>query len=129
MTKPAVRFAVLALAAAPLLAAQKPPERIDPVAVVGCLREADGGNWILENASEPVPSHANAPTEKELAALPKPGKSTYRLLGVTVFNLGAHRGHLLAVKGLPIKDAKEHRLNVTSVTMVAETCPAGGNGR
>jgi hypothetical protein len=98
-------------------------EKIDPVAVVGCLKEAEPNNWMLVNASEPVASTANAPSPKELASLPKGGKNEFRLIGVAIFNLPAHRNHAVVVKGLPIKATPISRLNVTSVTMVSETCP------
>jgi hypothetical protein len=92
-----------------LAQAQKPTEKIDPVALV--------------NASDPVPSTANAPTPKELAALDTPGRNEFQLIGVSTFNLPAHRNHWVIVKGLPIKATPVSRLNVTSVTMKAESCP------
>ena len=100
------------------------PEKVDIVAVGGCLREASPDTWTLVNASEPVVStSANAPSPKELAAVPKSGSHVYRLLGVTVFNLPSHRGHNVVVKGLYIKAKPDSRLNVTSVTMVSAECP------
>jgi hypothetical protein len=102
---------------------QKPTEKIEPVAVVGCLKE-DGGSWKLVEASDPVASTANAPTPKELAALDKPGKNEFQLIGITVFNLPTHRNHWVVVKGLPISAKPINRLNVTSVMMKSETCPA-----
>ena len=97
-------------------------EKIDPIAVVGCLQEAKPDVWMLVNASDPVVSTANAPSAKELAAMPKGGKRTFQLIGVAIFNLAAHRGHAVLVKGLPITAKPADRLNVTSVTMVASTC-------
>jgi hypothetical protein len=118
--------AALVFAAAPaqgLAQAPKPTEKIDPVAVVGCLKEGAGGTWMLVNASDPIPSTANAPTPKELAELDTPGRNELQLIGASIFNLPAHRNHWLVVKGLPIKAAPVSRLNVTSVTMKAESCP------
>jgi hypothetical protein len=106
-----------------LARAQKPPEKIDPVAIAGCLKEGAGGTWMLVNASDPVPSTANAPTSKELAALDTPGRNEFQLIGVSIFNLPAHRNHWVIVKGLPIKATPVTRLNVTSMTMKAESCP------
>jgi hypothetical protein len=97
-------------------------EKIEPVAVVGCLKESTPGMWRLVNASDPVASTANAPSAKELAALSKSGKNEFQLIGVGVFNLPAHREHSVVVKGLPIKGTPLNRLNVTSVTRVAESC-------
>lgn len=105
-------------------AAQKPPERIETVVVAGCLKESAPGTWSLVNASDPIVSTANAPSPKELASLPKGGTNDFRLIGVSIFDLPAHRGHSVVVKGLPVKATPVSRLNVTSVTMVSETCPA-----
>jgi hypothetical protein len=103
-------------------AASSKPEKIEPAAVVGCLKEAKPDVWMLVNASDPVPSTANAPLAKELASLPKGGKNEFQLIGVSVFNLSAHRDHSVVVKGLPIKATPVNRLNVTSVTMIADKC-------
>jgi hypothetical protein len=113
------------LGAGALAFAQGPPkpDKIDPVAVVGCLKEPKPNQWMLVAASDPTPSTANAPSAKELAALPKGGKSQFELIGVTVFNLPTHRDHTVVVKGLPIKATPNMRLNVTSVTMIAPNCP------
>ena len=116
---------VVAFAAAGAAGPVQKVEKIEPVAVVGCLTELAPGTWTLVNASDPQPSSAVAPAEKELAALPKSGKHQFQLVGATeVFNLPAHRDHSVVVKGLPLKGAQVGRLNVTSVTMVATTCPA-----
>ena len=124
MNSHALGLALAAIvAAAPATAAQKPVEKIEPVAVVGCLKETSPGVWSLVNASEPVASNPNAPSPKELASLPKGGSHEFRLIGTGIFNLPAHRDHSVVVKGLPIKATPVGRLNVTSVTMVAEGCP------
>lgn len=103
--------------------AQAPPARADIVAVAGCLKESAPGTWTLTDASDPVVSVANAPSTKELETFPKSGKNAFRLIGVSVFNLPAHRDHSVIVKGVHIKASPMSRLNVTSVTMVASTCP------
>ncbi|MGH9176146.1 MAG: hypothetical protein ACRD1H_17395 [Vicinamibacterales bacterium] len=102
---------------------QKPVEKLDTVAVVGCLKQVAPDEWKLTNASAPVVSTANAPSPKELAELPTGGKGEYRLIGVAIFNLPAHRDHSVVVKGLLVKATPISRLNVTSVTMVSESCP------
>jgi hypothetical protein len=127
MNRALISVAVLLTAAAPAPMAQSPVqkvEKIEPVAVVGCLKESAPGTWTLVNASNPLPSSANAPSDKELAALAKSGKNQFQLVGVTVFNLPAHRDHSVVVKGLPLSGTPVVRLNVTSVTTVAATCPA-----
>ncbi|HYU80116.1 MAG TPA: hypothetical protein VEK56_14100 [Vicinamibacterales bacterium] len=105
----------------------KPPpaqsEKVDIVAVAGCLKEPSPGTWTLTNAADPVASSANAPSPKELASLGKSGKNEFRLIGVSEFNLAAHRGHTVVIKGLHIKATPMSRLNVTSVTMVSADCP------
>lgn len=92
------------------------------VATVGCLREATPSGWTLEQASDPVASTANAPSPKEVASMPRGGTRRFQLIGVGPFDLPAHRGHLVAIKGLEIKAHPMSRLNVTSVTMVAPSC-------
>jgi hypothetical protein len=114
--------AVLALAAQTKPAA---PAKADIVAVGGCLRETAPNTWMLVNASDPVVSaNANAPSPKEAASIATSGKNEFRLTGVTVFDLPAHRGHNVLVKGLLNKATPVSRLNVTAVTMVSPECPA-----
>jgi len=101
-----------------------PAQKMDPVAVLGCLKETAPNAWTLVNASDPVVSTPNAPSAKELASLPTAGKNEFRLIGVSVFNLPAYRDQSVLMKGLLIKASPISRLNVTSVTKVATTCPA-----
>ncbi len=101
----------------------KPSEQAETVAVGGCLKENPAGTWALDNASEPVASSANAPSPKQLAELPKSGKSQFGLMGVGIFNLPAHRDHAVLVKGLLVKGMPVSRINVTSVTMISDACP------
>lgn len=111
-------FAIMAFAQASTTTASK----VDVVAVAGCLGETSPGTWVLTNASDPVASSANAPSARELASFPKGGKNEFRLTGVTVFDLPAHRGHTVLIKGLLNKATPVSRLNVTSVTMVSADC-------
>ena len=101
---------------------QAQANKIDPVAVVGCLQESKPNTWTLVDASEPVSSNPNAPSAKELATLPKGGKRVFQLIGVSVFDLPSHRGHTVVVKGLPLPAPPAERLNMTSVTTIAPTC-------
>jgi hypothetical protein len=93
-----------------LLAALQPPapapQKVEIVSVTGCLKESTPNTWTLTAATDPVPSLANAPTPSDIPATPPAGKNTFRLIGVSEFNLPAHRD----------------RLNMTSVVTVSPTC-------
>ena len=115
---------MLAVAALALILQSPPSKKVDIVSVTGCLRESAPNTWTLENATDPVPSIANAPPAKDIPATPPVGKNSYRLIGVSEFNLPAHKGHSVIIKGLFIKATPMSRVNVTSVTMVAASCPA-----
>ena len=112
----------VSLAAGALGQAPAKPEKAEVVASVGCLREASPNTWTLDQATEPVPSHANSAAPKEVEKMPRRGTHQFQLIGVTVFNLPAHRGHTVLIKGTEVKATPMSRLNVTSVTMVAPTC-------
>jgi hypothetical protein len=101
-----------------------PAPKVDIVSVTGCLKEATPDNWTLVNATDPIPSIANAPPANEVPRTPALGKNEFKLIGVSEFNLPAHRDHMVIVKGLYIKATPVSRLNITSVTMVAASCPA-----
>jgi hypothetical protein len=106
------------------LAAQGPAaKKVDIVSVTGCLKEATPNNWTLTNATDPVPSTANAPPPNEIPAAAPVGKNDFKLIGVSEFNLPAHKDQAVIVKGLYIRATPTSRLNITSVTMVAPTCP------
>ncbi|HEY7287192.1 MAG TPA: hypothetical protein VH497_17200 [Vicinamibacterales bacterium] len=115
----------IALLATFLLQAPAASKKIDIVSVTGCLREPSANTWTLTAATDPVPSSANAPAAKDIPATPPPGRNQFRLIGVSEFNLPAHKGHTVIVKGLYIKATPVSRLNVTSVTMVAASCTDG----
>jgi hypothetical protein len=92
--------------------------------VVGCLEASTRGNWLLSNASDPTISEIQAASSATLkAAETKPlGSRRYQLLGVRVFDPSSRKGEKVAVKGILIQDAKESRINVTSLQMVAAGC-------
>ena len=69
-----------------------------------------------------MPSSANAPAAKEIPATPPAGKNAFRLIGVSEFNLPAHRDHTVIIKGLFIKATPMSRVNMTSVTTVSPSC-------
>ena len=114
----------LVLAVAALLQAA-PPRKVDIVSVSGCLRETAPDTWMLVNATTPVPSAANAPEKKDIPSTAPAGKNQFRLIGVSEFNLPQHKDHAVIVKGLHIKGEPVSRLNITSVTTISTSCPAG----
>jgi len=114
----------LILLLAALVAQPAVSTKVDIVSVTGCLKETTPNNWTLMSATEPVPSSANAPPAKEIPPAPPSGKNEFKLIGVSEFNLPAHKDHTVVVKGLYIKATPVSRLNITSVTMVAPTCAA-----
>src|SRR5436190_18467163 len=114
----------LALVAA-LLVQDAASKKVEIVSVTGCLREATPNSWTLTAATDPVPSSANAPPARDIPSTPPAGKNELRLIGVSEFNLPAHKGHTVIVKGLYVKATPVSRLNVTSVTMASASCAAG----
>ena len=112
----------LILLAAALSAQAAASNKVDIVSVTGCLKESSPNNWIVTSATDPVPSSANAPAAKDIPSTPPAGKNEFKLIGVSEFNLPAHRDHTVILKGLFIKATPMSRLNITSVTMVAPTC-------
>jgi hypothetical protein len=92
--------------------------------VVGCLTQGASGTWMLSNASDPIVSMTQSTSLADLeAATTKPlGNQRDQLLGVSAFNPASQKGQKVAVKGVLIKDAKENRINVTSLQKVATTC-------
>jgi hypothetical protein len=121
----ALALAMVAVSTAPLAAAlaQAPADKAPVVAVAGCVTEQGADNWMLTNATEPTPSIANAPPATQPYTGPTSGKNQFKMIGVSEFNLPAHKGHTVLVKALFIKAAPVSRLNVTSVTMLSPSCP------
>jgi len=116
-----------ALLVAALAAQPAQPSKVEIVSVTGCLRAPTPNTWTLTAATDPVPSSANAPPAKDIPSTPPAGKNEFRLIGVSEFNLPAHKGHTVIVKGLYIKATPVSRINVTSVTMVSASCAAGAD--
>jgi hypothetical protein len=108
----------------PRQGSDQPANKVEIVSVTGCLKEAAPDNWTLTRATDPVPSSANAPPARELPATPPAGKNAFRLIGVSEFNLPAHRDQTVVVKGLFIKAAPMSRVNMTSITVVSAACVA-----
>ena len=107
-----------------LSAGQAASPKVDVVSVAGCLKESAPNDWRLVNATDPAPSNANAPVQKDIPAAPPVGKNEFKLIGVSEFNLPQHKDHAVIVKGLHIKATPLSRLNITSVTTIAPACPA-----
>lgn len=106
------------------LLAQAAPHKVDIVSVTGCLREPTPDNWMLVNATDPVPSAANAPEKKDIPAAAPVGRNQFKLIGVSEFNLPQYKDHAVIVKGLHIQAQPVSRLNITSVTTISASCPA-----
>ena len=104
---------------------QAASNKVDIVSVAGCLREPSADTWMLVNATDPAPSNANAPDKKDIPARAPTGRNQFRLIGVSEFNLPAYKDHAVIVKGLHIKAQPVDRLNITSVTTISASCPAG----
>jgi len=114
---------ILALfAAVAALVQPHPGQKVEIVSVAGCLRETMPGTWMLADATEPMPSNANAPARNEIPATLPVGKNQFRLIGVSEFDLPLHKDHGVIVKGLYIKAQPVSRLNITSVTTIAPSC-------
>jgi hypothetical protein len=105
-----------------LVQAAPTSQKVEIVSVTGCLKEAAPGNWTLTGATDPTPSSANAPPAKEIPATAPTGKNTFKLIGVSEFNLPSHRDQTVVIKGLLIKATPMSRLNMTSVTTVSPSC-------
>jgi hypothetical protein len=117
----AYAIGVSLLAAGQGVYAQAAKEKVPIVAVAGCL-EQQGEHWMLTRASEPEPSIANGPPAGQPYKGATSGKHTFRLIGVSEFDLPSHKGQTVLVKALFIKAEPVSRLNVTSVTTVSASC-------
>ncbi len=122
---------------AALLFQAPPTKKIDIVSVTGCLREQGGApatrtdrggvestNWMLVAATEPAPSVANQAQGQDVPTTPPGGKNTFRLIGVSEFNLPQMKDRTVVIRGLLIKD-KVSRINVTSAVEAVASCAAG----
>ena len=114
--------ALILVAGLAALQAAPAPTKVEIVSVTGCLKEAPPNNWTLTSATDPVPSNANAAAPKDIPATPPAGKNEFKLIGVSEFNLPAHKDHTVIIKGLFIRATPTSRVNMTSVTMVSASC-------
>ena len=106
-----------------VLLVQAPTKKVEIVSVTGCLRE-QGNNWMLVAATDPVASVANQAQGDDIPKTAPAGKNTFRLIGVSEFNLPQHRDRTMVIRGLFIKD-KVSRINVTSAVEAVASCVAG----
>ena len=118
--------AALAMSSA-VATAQEPGGRVEVVRVTGCLRRTADA-WTLSGATDPVViTRATAtapPATAATAAEATVGSNEFKLIGIEEFDLASRKDRLVAVKGLLIKATPTNRLNITSVTTVADSCPA-----
>jgi cytochrome c5 len=94
------------------------------VQVVGCLTR-DRETLTLTNASEPLATRDNTPTETALKnAQAKPlGQQTFGLVSLdTATRRGALDGHKVEARGLLYRDGLYADLNVTSLRTLAPSC-------
>jgi hypothetical protein len=116
----AVFLAVLVIG----LVTQVPVKKVDIVSVTGCLREQGANTWMLVAATDPVISVANQAQGDDIPTAAPAGKNTFRLIGVSEFNLPQFRDRTVVIRGLLIKD-KVSRINVTSAVEAVPSCVAG----
>ena len=104
--------------------AQEPAGRVEVVRVTGCLRRAADA-WTLNAATDPVViTRATSAAPAPATPAPTTGSNEFKLIGIEEFDLASRKDRLVAVKGLLIKATPTNRLNITSVTTVADSCPA-----
>jgi hypothetical protein len=101
-----------------------PTKKVEIVSVTGCLRERADNTWMLVAATDPVPSIANQAQGDDIPKAAPAGKNTFRLIGVSEFNLPQYRDRTMVIRGLFIKD-KVSRINVTSAVEAVASCVAG----
>ena len=114
--------AALAMSSA-VATAQEPGGRVEVVRVTGCLRRTADA-WTLSGATDPVVITRATATAPPATAEPTVGSNEFKLIGIEEFDLASRKDRLVAVKGLLIKATPTNRLNITSVTTVADSCPA-----
>ena len=95
------------------------------VEVVGCLMRDPANAWVLTNASEPVVATvsgqgARARDNSIDKAL---GTQTFHLLDAMAYSPDSHRGQKMYVRGLLIRMPSQQRMTISSMEMVAPTCP------
>jgi hypothetical protein len=99
------------------------------VALVGCVA-ADGPNWVLANASQPITAPAGdgkvmtgSGVTVDRAKSEPAGKERYRLMNMLEeFGVANRKGQRVLVKGLVLGTGKDRRVNIVSFEPVAPSC-------
>jgi hypothetical protein len=99
------------------------------VAVVGCVA-ADGQNWVLTNASQPLTMPVGeskvmtgSGITVDRAKAEPAGKERYRLMNMLdEFGVANHKGQRVLVKGLVLGTGRDRRINMVSFEPVAPAC-------
>jgi len=103
--------------------------QLQVAAVVGCLA-ADGQNWVLTNATQPIMvptadgkvSTGSAVTAERAKSEPA-GKERYRLMNMlSEFGVPNYKGQRVLVKGLVLGTGKDRRVNLVAFEPIAPTC-------
>ncbi len=95
------------------------------VEVSGCLARGPGGDWMLEQASDPVavkPALDSRPQPPAAATAPR-GRQTIHLIDAMAYQPERHRGHLWKVRGTLIRLPGQQRLTISSAETLAAACP------
>jgi cytochrome c551/c552 len=95
------------------------------VEVLGCLNQNSSGRWILSNSTEPLTTKEETASAADLKASEtrKLGTDTFELVSVSPsFKAESHKGHKMAARGLLYKGGSYSELNLTSLSMLAQTC-------
>src|SRR5262245_4794744 len=98
------------------------------VQLMGCLTKGDDGNWKLTNASEPVRVRKpGKPTPEELKAVEAKALGTQSFplqnLAMSGINPEGRQGQKMYAKGPLLKRPDGDRISITSLDMIAATCP------
>ena len=101
--------------------AQSTPNTISMVTLVGCVEGGTAEGLFIGKATIPQEIHDRLP-EQPAPDVPL-GTGRVRLIGtLDEFGVASHVEHKVWVKGLHIEGESENRLNLVSITHLAETC-------
>ena len=94
---------------------------VSMVTFVGCVERETAEGFFVDKATSPQEIHDRLP-EQPAPDVPL-GTGRVRLIGtLDEFGVAAHVEHKVWVKGLHIQGESEDRLNLVSITHLAETC-------